>query len=459
MASLSADAGGNRILQFTNADGFRKTIRLGKRTEKTADKIREKVELLADDAKHKRQHASHVVRWIRHIEHEDASLYDKLAEHGLVPPRVVAGQVTVELLCTSFINNRFGDVKGSTSTIYGHAKRNLMEYFGAGKRADSINAAEAEDWRRWLGRAKDKDNPAAGGQGLDRETVKLRCRIAKQMFRDAVRRKLLDENPFADLKGLQSKGNKEKEYFVTQEEATKILASCPDNEWRLMFALSRYGGMRCPSEHLRLRWRDVDWEHGRIVVHSPKTEHHAGKASRIMPLFPELQPYLQAAWEAAPEGAEYVITRWRTTETNLRSRLHDIITAAGLQPWPKAFVALRSTRATELREMGFPDHVVNSWIGHSQGVAMRHYLQVTDAHFDQALSKKNAARALHSFPKGSDTGVPVVVPHRKSPRNLRSGTTRNGKDGRCRTRTRAQVQRFSRVAEMRCENPCGFSRH
>ena len=40
-------------------------------------------------------------------------------------------------------------------------------------------------------------------------------------------------------------------------------------------ALSRYGGLRCPSEHLALKWSDVDWDKSRIRVPSPKTEHHA----------------------------------------------------------------------------------------------------------------------------------------------------------------------------------------
>ena len=58
---------------------------------------------------------------------------------------------------------------------------------------------------------------------------------------------------------------------------------------------------------LSLRWQDIDWEAGRIVVQSPKTEHHPGKASRTIPLFPELRPILAEAFDLAPEGAEYVV--------------------------------------------------------------------------------------------------------------------------------------------------------
>src|SRR5690606_3022729 len=59
------------------------------------------------------------------------------------------------------------------------------------------------------------------------------------------------------------------------------------------------------------------------------------------------------------------------------------IAKAGLKPWPKLFHNLRATRETELAET-YPLHVVCSWIGNTQAVAAKHYLQVTDAHFDAA---------------------------------------------------------------------------
>ena len=60
-----------------------------------------------------------------------------------------------------------------------------------------------------------------------------------------------------------------------------------------------------------------------------------------------------------------------------------IIRKAGLRPWPKLFQNLRSTRESELAET-FPMHVVCAWIGNSQPVAAKHYLQITDEHFEQA---------------------------------------------------------------------------
>ena len=62
-----------------------------------------------------------------------------------------------------------------------------------------------------------------------------------------------------------------------------------------------------------------------------------------------------------------------------------IIKWARVKPWPKLFHNLRSTRQTELTEK-FPSHVVCAWLGNSRAVVQDHYLQVTDAHFAQAVT-------------------------------------------------------------------------
>ena len=116
-----------------------------------------------------------------------------------------------------------------------------------------------------------------------------------------------------------------------------MLEACPDAQWRLIFALSCYGGLRCPSEHLSLKWEDVDWERGRILIRSSKTEQHDGGKSRWVLLFPELVRYLRDVFEEARDGAVHVITRYRHKGCNLLVQLLRIIHKAGLKPWPKLF--------------------------------------------------------------------------------------------------------------------------
>jgi len=244
-----------------------------------------------------------------------------------------------------------------------------------------VTRGDADEWRLSL---------VAGG--LSDNTVRKRCSNAKQFFNAALRKRLIQFNPFSDLKSA-STSNRKRDYFISIDKADKVLESCPDAEWRLIFALSRYGGLRCPSEHLALRWQDVDWDRNRVTVQSPKTEHHEGGESRVVPLFPELRPYLEAKFDTAEPGTEYVITRYRDPKQNLRTQLIKIIKRAGLIPWPKLFQNLRATRETELAEV-YPMHVVCAWIGNSQNVAAKHYLQVTDEHY--ASAAQNPAQQAHA---------------------------------------------------------------
>ena len=141
-----------------------------------------------------------------------------------------------------------------------------------------------------------------------------------------------------------------------------------------------------------MQWSDVQWEERRLRIQSTKT------GLRFCPIFPQLRPLLDAAWDTADEGARYVISRYRQRETNLRTQLGRIIERAGLVPWAKPFVNLRASCRTDLEER-FPSHVVDAWLGHSTRVARKHYLQVTEAHWDRAVKEDDES--------GGPTGGPI----------------------------------------------------
>jgi len=348
MASISRAKNGHRAIQFIGSDSHRKTIRLGKVSVRQAESIKVRVEDLAAAAITGHAPDSETARWVQRL---DSALHDKLSRVRLVPERAKA--VLGEFL-DRYFQKRI-DVKPATKTVWRQTRRNLIEHFGADKPLRQITRADADEWRLSL-----------IAQDLADSTIGKRCKFAKQFLADAVKQELIESNPFAELKGT-SAANPKRFYFVTRAEAERVIDACPDVQWRLIFALSRYGGLRCPSEHLALKWSDVDWANGRLTVTSSKTEHH-GKGTRVIPIFPELLPHFEDAFDLADEGTEFVITRYRETNANLRTQLLRIIARAGLKPWPKLFQNLRSTRETELAE-DFPIHVVCQWIGNTQAIA------------------------------------------------------------------------------------------
>jgi len=446
MASVSfSKSSGKRTIQFVDGNRRRRTVRLGNVTEEYADKIKTEVEQLNSCAISGKAWNNETAKFVRLLE---PTLYDKLALVDLLPPRPRNGQTTLGQWLKILFELR-SDVKPSTKTIWGHTRRCLLDFFGPSKQIESITALDADAFRIWAtqharklaGKKRLQQSDSDSDVPLAKSTVSTRCRLARQFFQAAVRQRLISENPFAELKGVTTQANRERDFHVTRDMADAVLAACPTAEWKLIFALSRFGGLRSPSEIVALRWGDIDWQRGRFTVRSSKTEHHEGKGWRVVPIFPELVTHLQAVLDelmvefdpkARRLSEQPVIASNADGTVNWRTYLLRIIKAAGLEPWPKLFQNLRATRQTELEEI-YPSHVVCAWLGNSERTARKHYLQVTDAHFGQA-SGQRAALALQSggvWPVSSRTKQQGEL---KSPKNCDTVRNHTAKNGRDRTR-------------------------
>ncbi len=380
MASLFTQSNGTRRIQFL-LNGQRKGIRLGSMPLRMAESMSRHVDALIQSRLSSMALEADTASWLGKL---DDTLYGRIAAAGLVAPRSSAS-------LGAFLDKALAGmaVKPETATFYGHTVRCLKEYFTPEKPLRDITPADADAYKSWL----------ISHEKLSMATTARRIVAARTFFRMAMRWELIDRNVFDGIKG-GVQCNEKRKFFVSMDVVAKILDACPDAQWRCIIALSRFGGIRVPSELLPLRWADINWAENSIVIHSPKTEHHEGGATRTIPLFAELRPYLLEAFEAAPEGSEYVITAYRDTTQNLRTQFNRIARRAGVAMWPKPFHNMRASRESELmREYDLA--TVCKWIGNSPAIAAKHYATSIDlnADFKRASGAvQKAVQYLHEMP-------------------------------------------------------------
>lgn len=364
-------------IQF-RLEGRRSSLWLSDPNEHRAQTTAKHIEELIHAHKAGERPEPETVRWAKKLE---GKLFDKLAKLGLVEPK--RGRATGEegrLLgpfCDSYIRSR-SDLASGTIDNYGHAKRLLVEKFGESALIGSITEADAERWRRWLlARPVKWDETGKVIKTMAEATVSKHIKRSKTMFAEAVKDRLLDENPFAKLR-TGCEVNRDRDHFIDRKSAFQVLLGCPDHVWQLIFAFARFGGLR-RCEVLAMKWSDILWDRDQIRIDSPKT------GLRFCPIFPELKPFLDSAFDNAPDGTVRCVNRYHQL-ANLGTQLNRIIEGSGVVPWPKTFQNLRATRRTELQEH-FQDHVINSWLGHSGKTAEKHYLQVTPDHWIAGTGK------------------------------------------------------------------------
>src|SRR6516164_3324360 len=374
MASIANDPNGRRRILFVAPDESRKTIRLGKIDRKSAEAIPRHVEALLAAKIGGQPVPRDTAAWLAGI---GTTLRDKLAAVGLVeaPKRAALGE-----FLRSYILSR-PDVKPATLEVWQQPCRNLTEFFGDDKPLRHITTGDCDQFKAWL-----------LTQDLALATVAKRLSFARTFLHVARKHKLIEENPFSEVK-IPTANVSARQRFIDRDAVQKLL-DVANPTWRIIIALARFGGLRCPSEVLSLEWRHVDWERNRITVVSPKTDRYNGKESRTIPLFAELRPFLEEAFDLAEPGQTHVVggehlakaqgpNGWRNC--NLRTTFAKLVKRAGLKPWPRLFHNLRSSRETELLE-SFPVHVVALWMGHDAKVSLKHYAQTTEDHFDRAAS-------------------------------------------------------------------------
>lgn len=309
-----------------------------------------------------------------------ADLADRLARVGLLTRVVIP---TLGELWDRFIAE--SSAKDSTLRTYQTVRARFFRYFREG---DDPRRLTNEQCRAWL--------DFCSAEGYAEASLAGCVQRAKTVFTWAVRKGVLPTNPFEGVRR-GSFVNERKRAYISLDRYHRLLEVCPSQSWRTLLALCRIGGLRNPSETLLVRWTDVDWAGGRLRVTSPKTEHHTGKDSRIIPMFPELRAEIDRQFDESENyDSPYVVTHARGSAANLRTGLLKIIFHAGLEPWPDLFQNLRRSADIDISSR-FPAHVAAAWLGHSPVVSAKHYLFPTEADYAMAVAPVDENSIVHQI--------------------------------------------------------------
>ena len=383
MASIFEETRGGRTLyrvQYADKRGRRRKLRLGGLTKRDAQKVAAMIDSIVSCQVSGNCLPVSVSTWLDSI---GDKLHSQLAEQGLCRSRKLED---LEGFLSGFMKSHQRNVGFYGERNLALTQQLLIERFAASKPLRDITAKDADEFRQWLKIEK----------VLAEATIAGHIKRAKQFFRAAVGQGAISISPFSGVVA-GSQANAERSVYVDVHQVRTAIDAAPDSQWRLIIALCRFAGLRCPSEVLGLRWSDVDFVGNLLSISCTKTKKQ-GKSKRTMPILPELRPYLEDAFD--PES-ERVISKYCTTNTNLRKMFLEILKRAGLEPWPRLFHNLRGSLETDLFEH-HAAHVVVNWLGNSPQTALTHYLKVRPTDIAKAVELGVGAKVGQNLSEGRE---------------------------------------------------------
>ena len=263
-------------------------------------------------------------------------------------------------------------------------------------------------------------------RGLSARTIEYTNAVLQSAFRQAVRWKMLAEDPCVGV-DLPRMKRREME-ALSVEECRRFLAVARETEWFALYALALTTGMR-PSEYLALKWSDIDWHRGAASVCRTIQHSKAGflfddtkrkRSRRVV----KLQDFAQQALDSlrnsqlhAKEGGcqaePDLIFRSRTDsplkQRNVKREFRRLLEAAGIRPI--RLYDLRHTAATLAVAAGVSVKVISDQLGHASiSFTLERYSHVLPSIQDEAAARVERI-LMGSLPETSTHVLCVPAEH------------------------------------------------
>ena len=306
--------------------------------------------------------------WAAELEQTSPELYDKLAGVGLLPERRKVQ--TLGDLLKAF--RRRGDVVEESKEVWDKVTKNLLAFFGSNKPIEKITQEDAARFERWL-RETPLNTRTKPAQPYSPVTVSRRIGHTKSVFTYAEKLGWLLVNPFRFLKSGDTTNPGKLEY-VDLERFGRVLREAP-LYWQLVLMFGRYCGVRGSSELYRMEWEDIHLssaeEGGWVSIRACKNARH-GRAARVVPLPPVMEPVLVEWMEQAKVGETLVFPGMKKKQ-NFSVMTEKLALRAGVVIWLNPWYNLRKSYCTDLIQLVKDIPTYEQITDHSYAISVKHY--------------------------------------------------------------------------------------
>jgi len=209
------------------------------------------------------------------------------------------------------------------------------------------------------------------------------AKIVREFFDKAILFELIDKNPFAGFE-ITSEPDRSRHVFIDRQSIVSIIEERTDARWRCLLGFSDLCVLRTRSEIAELQWDDIHWDEDTFTVPAVKTK------ERTVPIFGGFRQMLEE-YHRQIIGADMQTLATGPifpncpSQTQLAKRLNRTIAKAGMQPWAKPWMNLRSSVESHIILIErFDIETVCTWLGNSPDVARKHYLPTTPSEIAKA---------------------------------------------------------------------------
>jgi integrase len=288
----------------------------------------------------------------------------QVLENRYFPPNRALGRIPFNQFADMYLE-RVVLLMKSIRTERDRVKRWTRE-FGS-RPLGQITRAEVEAWRR---EKMSKCRPAT----INRDLSRLR-----HMLNIAVEWELLEESPMQGMKFLRE--NNARTRYLSLEECQRLIAGCIAPHIRAIVTVALHTGMRL-GEILNLRWQDLDFPSGFILVRDSKN----GQARQV-PMDSLISTLLRSRPRLSDPDIVFtsVLTGGRIVD--IRAGFLNACKRAGITGLH--FHDLRHTFASQFMMAGGDLYILRELLGHKSINMTQRYAHLSPTYKVKAIDRMN----------------------------------------------------------------------